>query len=107
MVLFSVTYEIVTPESAEDGDAAERGFVERHCSLRDAIDAVQSTRTSRVGGVECIECDSWPTVDPRWITVYNGMEYETGAQESRSLHIPASVTASSARRIARLVGARL
>ena len=107
MAVFNVTYEIVTPESAENGDVDESGFIAENVSLRDAIALVSETRTSRVGGVECIECDSLPCDAPRWITVMNGMEFETGAQESRSLHIPDGVTESTARRIARLMGARL
>ena len=104
---FNVTYDIVTQESAEQGDVDESGFIAQGVNLRRAVEYVHETRTSRVGGVECIECDSSPCDAPRWITVLNGMEYETGAQESRALHIPQGVTASSARRIARLVGARL
>jgi len=107
MTCFDVTFEIVTPESAENGDAEELGFIGESLTLRDAIDAVRGTRTSLVGGVECIECDSIPCSRPRWVTVYNGMEYETNAQESRSLHIPPSVSDASARRIARFLGARL
>jgi hypothetical protein len=106
MNAFKVTYEIVTPESAEQGDAEERGFIAQGVTLREALKAVRDTRTSRVGGVECIECDEYPIRAPRWVTVQNGMEYETGACESRSLHIPAHVTDASRRRIARLVGAR-
>ncbi len=106
MTLFDVTYEIVTPESAEDGEAEERGFIGEGLTLRDAVWEVQATRTNAVDGVECIECDSWPCRRPRWITVNNGMEFETGANESRSLHIPSTVTPASARRIARLIGVR-
>ena len=104
---FSVTYEIVTQESAEHGDAEERGYICEDSDLRSALTELHETRTSRVDGVECIDCDSYPTTAPRWITVTNGMEYETGAQESRSLHLPAGITPASARRIARLVGARI
>ena len=107
MPLFNVTYEIVTQESAEHGDFEEWGFIAEGVDLRRAVECVHETRTNRVDGVECIECDSSPCDAPRWITVLNGMEYETGAQENRALHIPQGVTASSARRIARLVGARL
>jgi hypothetical protein len=106
MILFDVTYEIVTPESTEHGDAAERGFVERKVCFRHAIESVRMTRTSRCGGVECIE-PSESGHEFRWITVYNGTEYETGAHESRSLHIPDCVTDASRVRIARLLGCRL
>lgn len=102
--LFAVTYEIVTPESAEHGEADARGYIDRDMTLRDAIGAINATRTKHVGGVESIECDS-SGGRPRWVTVTNSAEYLTGAQESRSLHIPPSVSNSSARRIARFLGA--
>lgn len=105
--LFSVTYEIVTPESAEQGDADDLGWIVQGVSLRDAVDAVHATRTNRVDGVTSIECDSYPATWPRWITVTNGMEFETGANESRSLHLPQHLTGATRRRIARLIGARV
>jgi len=104
---FSVTFEIVTQESAENGDAEERGYICEAEALRDALKDVHSTRTNEVEGCNGIECDSSPCVAPRWVTVSNGMEFRTGAYESRSLHIPQGVTPASARRIARLVGARV
>lgn len=105
--LFNVTYEIVTPESAAEGDAEERGFIACGCRLREALQDLHATRTSQVSGVECVECDSLPCESPRWVTVTNGMEYLTGAQESRSLHIPDNISSAIARRIARLAGARI
>jgi hypothetical protein len=36
MSRFNVTYEIVTPESAENGDCADQGFELRDCTLREA-----------------------------------------------------------------------
>ena len=104
--LFSVTYEIVTQESAADGDAEERGFILQNAALREALQELHATRTSHVSGVESIECDESPVRAPRCVTVYNGMEYLTGAQESRSLHIPDGVSCASRRRIARLAGVR-
>lgn len=104
---FNVAFEVWTPEAIEAGDTDERGFIEEGATLRDAVKAVRATRTNEVDGVESIECDSCPTSHPRWITVSNSMEYRTGAREQRSLHIPDSVTPATARRIARLVGARV
>ena len=104
MSKFSVTYEIVTQESAEHGDADERGFIGKDLSLRDAIDEVNSTRTNMVDGVTCIEPSDSRIEHARWFTVFNGMEFETGAQENRSIHIPDNVTGASRRRIARLMG---
>jgi len=102
--MYAVSYQVVTQESAEHGDAASAGMVLEDATLRDAIAAVFETRTSHVSGVECVECDEWPVTAPRWITVTNGMEYHTGAHESRSLHMPENLTPSSRRRIARLCG---
>jgi len=96
---FSVTYEIVTPESAEHGEAEESGFVIEGATLRDAVEAFRETRTAHCDGVVCVErCD-------RWITVRNGMEFQTGAYESRSLHYPDNMTNSSIMRIERLLNA--
>lgn len=104
--LFDVTYEIVTPESAENGDTEENGFIAERVSLREAISLVNGTRTCHVDGVTCIEADEHPVRSPSWITVVNGMEFLTGAQESRSLHMPDNLTPASRLRIARLLGVR-
>ena len=40
MATFNVTYEIVTEESAAEGDAEERGFIAEGLTLRDAVDLV-------------------------------------------------------------------
>ena len=106
-MLFNVTYEIVTEASAAEGDVDERGFISEGVRLRDAIADVQATRTNQVDGVECVECSDSNPDDARWVTVYNGMEYVTGAHESRSLHLPDNLTSATRRRIARLVGARV
>lgn len=101
--MFSVTYEIVTPESAEYGDAEERGFICQGESLRDAIDCLFETRTSQCAGLSCIEPSDSCHESARWITAYNGIEYETGAHENRSLHFPANITASSRKRLIALL----
>jgi hypothetical protein len=100
---FNVTYQITTPESAELGDTDECGFVIENASLRDAIEAVRGTRTNEVSGIECVEPSEYPGDSFRWITVVNGMEYLTGAQECRAIHIPDNVTNASRARILRLV----
>ncbi len=103
---FAVTYEIVTEESAAEGDAEERGFISESCDLREAIHLVNQTESNTVDGVECIEANESPCRDPRWITVTNGMDWSDGSQESRSLHFPDHITAASRRRVARLLGVR-
>jgi len=98
--MFSVSYEIVTPESASYGDCAERGMIARNVTLREAIDFLFQTRTIHVGGIEANDSN---VEGARWISVYNSSEFFTGAQETRSLHIPDNVTPSSRKRIHRLV----
>lgn len=97
-MLFNVTYETITPESAEIGDFEDNGFVSENVSLRDAIDDLGYGE----GGVEANE---WPVSDPRWITVYKTNEdYGTGEIENRSLHFPDNMTAASKLRVCRLLG---
>jgi hypothetical protein len=102
---FTVTYEIVTPESAEVGDAAERGFISQEQTLRNALADVFQTRTAHCEGVTEIEASCSDVAQSRWATVYNGMEYLTGAHESRSLHFPDNITGASKGRILRLMKA--
>lgn len=101
--MFDVTYEIVTPESAEHGDAAERGYIGFNFSLHDAIYEVLQTRTSLVECIHAIGFSDSNVENARWITVDNGSEFETGARESRSIHFPENLTVSTKRRIMRLV----
>ena len=103
MALFNVTYEIITEESAEEGDAEERGFIARQVPLMLAIRMASDTESSSCSR-ECVECDEWPVQAPRWITVYNGRDCITGSVENRSLHMPGHLTPSTRRRIARLMG---
>jgi hypothetical protein len=94
--MFSVTYEIITPESAEHGDFADAGFVSESCSLREAIDLV---------GNQVTEANEYPITCPRWLNNYEyGENYATGERESRSLHFPDHITAASRCRIARMLG---
>ena len=102
MKIFNVTYDITTADSAACGDVAERGFIAEYVSLRDAINLTFETRTSRVSGIESIECDDCPVRSPRWITVTNGMDYRTGAVERRYLHMPETLSSATRRRIYRL-----
>ena len=98
MTCFNVTYEIITQESAEDGEA-DKGFVAENIGLRDALEAV-----SWPGGIAIASC--YPRNGARWFTVYGDAEsfYVTGEIENRSLHFPESLTDSTRERIMRLAG---
>ena len=86
---YQVTYELITPESAEQEDAADRGYYGRDLTLRQAAEDISGAE----GGYDP---DSWPISrqsPPRWITGYRITEdYGSGAVENRSLHIPPGVT---------------
>jgi len=97
--VFSVTYEIVTEESAADGEAEERGFICEAATLRDALTDLFRTRTNRVDSGQGLDCSIGI------LTMMNGMEYETGAYETRALHMPRNVTGATYNRIARLARA--
>lgn len=105
---FNIHYAIITPESAEYGEADEVGLQEEGLRLRDAIKELFATRTSEVDGVSAIESNCDPLPVSGWLeffpscTVYNGPEFRTGAQENRSLTPVSRITASSWRRIVRL-----
>ncbi len=114
--MFHVTYDIVTPESAECGDVAEAGFVlpgnwrrelapgvcgpeagkvrdECALTLREAVNLVSGCFESGSDGYSYYESD-WD------------VNYRTGAEERRALHLPDNVTAASVERVARLFNGR-
>lgn len=97
-MLFDVTYEIITPESAEYGDADERGFYGKGLTLREAISALHD--------ISCnIEASCYPVHGSRWVTAYEDGDNFSGARENRSLHFPDKMTDSSKLRVMRLLGA--
>lgn len=107
--MFTVTYEIISPESSEDCDNDETGFVlpgdwlvpideamadkdrDLTMSLREALDLAQPNEDSG-----------------RWFTETGSgrCDYATGIQEFRAIHPPENITPSSYRRIKRLLRAR-
>lgn len=100
---WTITYEIVTEESAEHGAAEESGFYSEGLSLRGAIDELKFLGLL---GAYC-EADSCPiSLDfpPRWFTYAEGIEnYETGARTHYSIHIPDHITPASRMRLARFL----
>lgn len=94
---FAVTYDIVTQESSERGDIAEAGFVSKGETLRDAIKLLCSSRTAHCDSGNGLE------VSDSWASYYHGMEYCTGAHESRALHWPNTITAASRARVIRAI----
>jgi hypothetical protein len=91
---FRVTFEIVTPDSAEQGEIAAFGYEVENVRLRDAIDAAQCRR----GGYE--DCGRWFT------SIDAVVDAGTGAQASHSVHPPRTITPASYARLARLLTGR-
>ena len=106
-----ITYEIVTPESAEQGDAEERGFVEPRFNLFVPIDEVMGNE-----GEWPKESLEWTLQEAELFLGRKGMEdsgrwfttadpernFQTGAETYYSLHPSDKVTAASYGRLARI-----
>lgn len=103
---YYITYSITTEESAESGDFAEYGEIGDTESLATALDWFNSTRTCEVVGVESISGHYAPYGKRLTLYISNGMEYRTGEQESRGLHVH-GISESSAKRVAKLAGIQL
>lgn len=105
---FHITYETVTPESAEQGDAAERGYVHPNGG-RDTLERVENVEDyafrlsqcqSRFNSGHFEDCGHWLTA------TWSDTDFRTGAETRYSLHPPHNITPSSYRRLARALGAR-
>lgn len=104
---FNVTFERITAESAENGEAESIGFVAEDCDLRDAIRYVCGFPDP--SWLPHCEADSWPVTAPRWFTFYKTNDgtreyFEKGVEENRAIHLPETATPATRRRIARLFG---
>lgn len=104
--MFRVTYDIVTPESAENGDTEENGFV-LPGDWRDSIEVAmnQPRDAYNVTLREAMRLASPQEDCGMWWAECDGREdYQTGAIETRSIHPPHNITPSSYRRVSRLLG---
>lgn len=107
MQKFRVTYEIVTPESAEHGDTEECGFVAYggwRVSLEESKACADAIELDLRGALDLCnpDCDCGA-----WFSESDGREdYRTGERETRSLHPPRNITAASYGRLRRLLGIR-
>lgn len=103
---FHITYDIVTPESADRGDSAEAGYITSggmHIDVVTTKDrkAAALDLHSAIAHLGCLE-DSGS-----WFTEIDGRDnYRTGEHETRSLHPPRNITPSSYRRLCRLLTTR-
>jgi hypothetical protein len=99
--MWSITYDRITHESAEHGEAEQSGFLHEGLTFREAIDALRWQRGCHV------EADSSPisaAYPPRWFTFYEAeTDISTGDVINYALHIPKHITPSSRMRVARFL----
>jgi hypothetical protein len=105
MTKFHVTFEVVTPESAEHGDAELRGYVHANGG-EDELELVETaddyamdlrTALNKMGG--CEDTGTW------FVETDGRHNYRTGAVTTYSLHPPRNITGASYRRLAQLLRA--
>lgn len=74
-LLISKTFDVVTHESAEDGEAAESGFVYENepFTFRELVREIESGGFYREGGT-------------RWLTSHAEEDYRTGEVQTEHLH---------------------
>lgn len=79
MLLLSKTYEIITEESAENGEAEETGFVWENspCEFKEVIDYLR--------GAQASQCPI-TNLENVWFTHYGEMDYLSGEYENVSFH---------------------
>jgi len=101
-IYYNVTYAIVTPESAEDGDFAETGFIEEDSwasSIKDFIELLKSE-----GYINPSSSDPQGT---RWWSTEPCMDQD-GSEETRSIHPDwAKMTPHQTQRVRHIISTRL
>jgi hypothetical protein len=104
MPVFHVTYDIVTPESAEEGCTAENGFVHPNGG-RDAIEVVDKMSDYdmdlRTAMRHCCPAED---TGGGWFSGYpETINYATGEEMTTALHPPRTITPASFQRLKRLL----
>ena len=115
---FRVTYETITEESAEQGDAAERGWLD---SWGAPVDEPESSEWDLRDLVNRFACNAETYGDgdriPRWVTVSPGSDFwldswwrdlagEDAIAADCSIHRPEWITDASWLRVCRMLGWR-
>lgn len=104
--MFHVTYDIVTTESAEDGDTAENGFVHANGGrdplhlVVDSADYAMDLRTALLHCTPQWDCGTWFNQEAQI------EDYSTDEHVSYSLHPPRNITPASYARLKRLLNVR-
>lgn len=107
--MWTVTYEVWTPDSVEHGESVEVGFVtpgDWHWPVNqeltaDSNDLRMTLREAMALATPDQDCGRWFSE-----TGEDRCDYATGAVEIRAIHPPQGITASSYARVKRLLNIR-
>jgi GNAT superfamily N-acetyltransferase len=97
--LYSITYDVVTEESAEEGDVADSGYVD------------EDVEASTLQEVVLLADDySWSEGSGRWFSTEPTTDYTTGDETSYALHVRhldgSELTPGEYRKLKQLLGVR-
>jgi hypothetical protein len=103
---FHVTYDIITPDSAEDGDTAENGYVHANGG-RDPVERVENSADYAMDLRTALRHCQPQWDSGSWFDQEGQIEdYATNETIAYSLHPPRAITPSSYARLRRLLGVR-
>lgn len=85
-VRIRVSYEVVTPESAEQGDADERGWVDEEGAIYGLCEAETHLRNEGIQQASCYPLTA-DDVAHAWLTGFPSTDYRTGAETTHDYHI--------------------
>jgi len=107
--MFTVTYELISPESAEHGESDENGFVlpgEWQIPIDEALADKDGVYTMSLR--EALDLAQPDEDGGRWFTETGSgrCNYATGVIEYRAIHPPENITPSSYKRVKRLLRVR-
>ncbi len=101
MITFRVTYDIVTPESAEQGDYAESGYYSRGgWKHEDPSEWTLHEIVSQFGRNSLENSGTWLS------TIDSDTDYRTGEDTRYSVHPPRNITKSSYARVLKVLDYR-
>jgi hypothetical protein len=110
MPTYALTYDVITPESAERGDIAESGFEREPVEIKrgSEFSLADAIREARFEGCEQTGDIDTADFDRREISLYSDYDvvsYRTGAEKSHCAHFK-GFTPSTLRRIVRAITKR-
>jgi hypothetical protein len=106
MLKFHVTYDVVTPESAKDGDTAENGYVHANGG-RDSLDRVDNVDDYAMDLRTALRHCTPHYDSGRWFSQEGAVEdYATDETISYDLHPPRNITPASYARLRRFLAVR-